>query len=674
MNRLIKFGILFLAIGFIGGGCEKEPLAENSDVDNVDKTFTYDPNSLNWELAEKCALYSALAYQETRFMKNNVKPTSKANFEEFLDNYSYTPINNTSVMNGYAFYYSPKKEKDNLVEDKNTPVVLHAHLKWEGFKEIDSKNYGNSIVHDISYTLAYKEVNNDELLLVVILRGTDGVEWFGNMDIWEVGTSPSDRHFSFEQANKGLWDKINKYIADNDLKNYPINLLITGHSRGAAVANLLAVDANTKNWCNGNVKNVYAYTFATPNNTKNFVEYSNIFNFCFNDDFVPQVPLDTRFLGWKYGKSGKNYHACAEDLYNKNVNGFQSLVDKYINLSEKRNASLTATQKVANLLHVFDSIAPTVNRYYNTVPLLDMLPDNPRRISLHMYMRNYVAQAAVDAAIGTNNPFGVGTAGAALLAQKINKNSDVHTIADFLVDGAASAHYVNDTHQALTYYYALISGKNNFSEVDRNDDDLTEDIHNIIPDDILEKIIELGVEINGGNRPPNIEGVYIASALELVKNSSSMNIAEMWDMYITFSGQNNTALTVNADYTVQSEGPWWSTVTMSSKGPGSFIVGEGNKFTVFVDGTREQSGYIAKTVEIFSGEISATGIINYQWAVVMIDDRGDPLDAWIENGEGYLKKDSDGFSERVNENNVPSRNAKERNTNINSKNSNSLNM
>ena len=269
MKKLLKFSVIFLLIGLALTGCYKEPIIENP---NVEKTFNYDPNSMDWELAKRCALYSVLAYPESRIMKNGSNQPSKAEFNDLLSHYTTKDI---------QYYYDGK---DNFVDDKNLPVVLQAHLKWEGFKEIDSKNYGNSIVDDISYTLAYKEVNDGEILLVVILRGTDGVEWFGNMDIWgEDGSKKGDRHFSFENANKELQNDIKKYIsANDDLKNKPINLLITGHSRGAAVANLFAVDTNTKTWCSEiNIKNVYAYTFATPNNTKGKTEYNNIFNFCF---------------------------------------------------------------------------------------------------------------------------------------------------------------------------------------------------------------------------------------------------------------------------------------------------------------------------------------------------------------------------------------------------------
>jgi hypothetical protein len=176
---------------------------------------------------------------------------------------------------------------------------------------------------------------------------------------------------------------------------------------------------------------------------------------------------------------------------------------------------------------------------------------------------------------------------------------------------------------------------------------LTEDIQNLISLETLEAIKDLGIEINEGRDPPNIEGTYLVSTMQLVRNTAGMNIADQWNKYVTFSGQDNATLTVDADYTMEVEhehGP------MNSKGPGSFIVGEGNKFTVVVDGTREEGGHTAKTVEIFSGELSEAGIINYHWAVMMIDDRGDPFGIWIPNSTGYVKRDSDYFSERVDSN------------------------
>ena len=175
-----------------------------------------------------------------------------------------------------------------------------------------------------------------------------------------------------------------------------------------------------------------------------------------------------------------------------------------------------------------------------------------------------------------------------------------------------------------------------------DEEGLTENIHNIIPDEYIETLIELGFEINGGNMPPNIDGKYLAETLELVATNTFGGIAKQWDMYVTFSGQNNNTLTVNADYTMQSEqGP------LSANGSGSYIVGKGNKFTVFVDAERKQDGYTAKTVEFFSGEIITNGIKNYQWGVIMVDNAGDPLNVWIGNGIGYVKKAGNGLATKV---------------------------
>jgi hypothetical protein len=163
-----------------------------------------------------------------------------------------------------------------------------------------------------------------------------------------------------------------------------------------------------------------------------------------------------------------------------------------------------------------------------------------------------------------------------------------------------------------------------------------------IPRELLEYFLSLGIEVNSGRNPPNIEGTYRATPLQLVKTTTGTGISDQWDMYVTFSGQNDARLTVDTNYLIQSD-----TGPMTSGGTASFIVGEGGRFTVFQEGTREESGYTAKTVEVFSGEAADTGIRNYQWAVFMVDNRGDPLGHWIADGTGYFKRDSDRFSEKI---------------------------
>ncbi len=67
-------------------------------------------------------------------------------------------------------------------------------------------------------------------------------------------------------------------------------ILITGHSMGAAVANLVGDALNcSEEWDNNNV---YTYTFATPNVGQNITtEHANIFNILNRNDYVTLLPF-----------------------------------------------------------------------------------------------------------------------------------------------------------------------------------------------------------------------------------------------------------------------------------------------------------------------------------------------------------------------------------------------
>ena len=106
------------------------------------------------------------------------------------------------------------------------------------------------------------------------------------------------------------------YIPHNNITN-PI-FLVTGHSLGAAVANLVANHLDScedTNCCSGSrtVDDVYAYTFATPKTVKNKQgnEYQNIFNILNNNDVVPLVPTNILALNWGdngWTRHGRDFH------------------------------------------------------------------------------------------------------------------------------------------------------------------------------------------------------------------------------------------------------------------------------------------------------------------------------------------------------------------------------
>jgi hypothetical protein len=342
--------------------------------------------------------------------------------------------------NGEGQYYDSGNRKE-------VPTALINKLKADGFtvSNSDAKNYDDTDYKNVSYVLSNKVIYFNvsvRNLVAVIIRGTDGEEWKGNMDVTGTSYNAShNHHYSFEQAEKDLRingkNGLNKYLSDNKISN-PV-YLVTGHSRGAAVANLLAETLTSRN----GDSNVFAYTFATPNNTKKpNTSRKNIRNFCFKDDFVPQVPLSK----WGYGKHGITYTKTAETLYSNN-DEFKKNMNDFLDDSEKGNASFDLDRTTSLLDYVYDKWG-SVEAYYKTkrntsAPLL--------KTTLYKFFRNIVAPAAMEESIGIA---AIGTE--AIKPQLI---SDYAPIARFFIRGNVNAPFMSKriyhTHVAFTYYNAI---------------------------------------------------------------------------------------------------------------------------------------------------------------------------------------------------------------------------
>ena len=334
-------------------------------------------------------------------------------------------------------------------------------LERDGYKS-DFQYFDNSSEDGVGFCFAYKKVG-DETILAVVVRGTCngkiGEEWKGNMNI---GNGKLAYQQSFRKATDKLEDSLKEYINRNSLTN--INFLITGHSRGAAVANILAADLDNDNFKVSGKKKVFAYGFATPNYTKDLspdgYNYNNIFNFCFNDDFVTRVPLEK----WGYGKLGTTFRAVAQGLTVTNPD--------FKNYANENNLVFNSSA-VTNVINDVYELCATINDYYD-IELLMGIWDSPSKRPLHGFMREYVAQTTID-----NDKGVIGTALPGLVFKALCKDGNgVHKIAEFFVfhsdldcndqanillnreklknEGKLGAQkYIEDTHDMRTYIKAL---------------------------------------------------------------------------------------------------------------------------------------------------------------------------------------------------------------------------
>lgn len=209
----------------------------------------------------------------------------------------------------------------------------------EGSSDFLINKYNDNHISEICIghqEVTYNGVTKD--IVAVIIRGTNGTveEWASNFDLgsteelstynfWnDFGRSDSsgfddalnyllennmdelnafsdwkrsDNHKGFDISTNRILRYINSYV-NKYVDNEKATFWITGHSRGAAIANLLA------SYLIDNNEEVYCYTFACPGTTTDLTchdsKYNCIFNIINSDDFVPQIPT----LDWGFGRYG----------------------------------------------------------------------------------------------------------------------------------------------------------------------------------------------------------------------------------------------------------------------------------------------------------------------------------------------------------------------------------
>lgn len=169
---------------------------------------------------------------------------------------------------------------------------------------------------------------------------------------------------------------------------------------------------------------------------------------------------------------------------------------------------------------------------------------------------------------------------------------------------------------------------------------LTKEINELVPDSILTKMKEIGMPIYTGDNPPNIEFSYKISPLKLVdSNVPDDSIGnDFANMLIKFYNQNNDKLTIQCFYKQANQ---------IGLGVGGYVVGNNNKFTVFLDcESTDTLGNKIITTEVFSGEATYSGIKNLYTALFMVDNKGNDS-IYIKNGQGRVGFDSDGMSEKI---------------------------
>lgn len=196
------------------------------------------------------------------------------------------------------------KDSAMLCDASYYPVRLQRKLTDMGFKAdtIVQKDYETDALHSAAVTMARKTVTGVSgetcTVYVVVVRGTNNAqEMISN---FEVGNG--DISSGFRQAAERAYAHWLDYVAqyppekDGDFKVW-----VCGHSRGAAVANLLAGEYMPRDL---KKEQIYGYTFATPNVQKTVDVQAPVFNFIMDGDVVTRVPP----AEWGFQRHGTDIH------------------------------------------------------------------------------------------------------------------------------------------------------------------------------------------------------------------------------------------------------------------------------------------------------------------------------------------------------------------------------
>lgn len=174
---------------------------------------------------------------------------------------------------------------------------------------------GDSICYGLANKRIYLDGKETDVVLVV-LRGTYNMEWVDNFN-----PGMGKTHKGFQKGADTAYQALKKYVDDKKIgkDGRKTKVIMTGHSRGAAVANLLGKDIIDKGGSFlADSGDLFDYSFATPNSTSSAerknAKYNGIFSIVNPEDFVTKVMISKN---WGYGRYGRTLILPSSSTDNK---------------------------------------------------------------------------------------------------------------------------------------------------------------------------------------------------------------------------------------------------------------------------------------------------------------------------------------------------------------------
>ncbi|MCR4821980.1 MAG: lipase family protein [Treponema sp.] len=279
-----------------------------------------------------------------------------------------------ALLSEISYVEVEKKPEDNeMLKTYQILGVKKSDIEFNYILDYTIPISGNN---QAAYSFAYKNIqtpHGTKKLVFVVLRGTplSANEWISNINVSDTTHKNLEVHEGFYNTVTNIHKALIYFLLKNKISPDEAFFLITGHSRGGALANLLGATLEKEGIITG--ERLFVYTFAAPNVTQSEKYRDPKYNFIWNiinaEDIVPSVPPNRN--NWKWKKFGQtrvivNYWNCDQDKY---MGDYMPKMNEYFNKFLLRNYAPFKNGPFIQIqiARVLTGIYKNVENYYGTV-------------------------------------------------------------------------------------------------------------------------------------------------------------------------------------------------------------------------------------------------------------------------------------------------------------------
>ena len=301
------------------------------------------------------------------------------------DNLEYNhKIARAAVLLSEISYVSVEKKPDSnpMIQTYRLLGFKDSEIEWNYVLDYAVPLIGNN---QAAYSFAFKDISTpkgNKKLVLVVLRGTplSANEWISNINVSDSTHKTVQIHEGFWKTEENIKLSLYDFLKKNKIAPEESYFLITGHSRGAALSNLLGATLADEGLIPS--RNLFVYTFASPNVSQEDRTSDPKYNFIWNilnaEDIVPTVPPNRN--NWKWKKFGQtkvlaNYWNVNPEIY---TNEYLPKINEYYKKLLLRNYAPFKTGPFLNIqvARVLTNLYTTTESYYRSVFGLRNMAEN----------------------------------------------------------------------------------------------------------------------------------------------------------------------------------------------------------------------------------------------------------------------------------------------------------